>query len=357
MNKVELANQLGISHTVYSLIYRETQAVNEALNFSLSPELYGEPWTGKQDEIHEEFFKVWADYSSPVTGMNFTQLSELFPHYYPTNGSSEAIREVIAQIGTSKNPEEYIVVFEGEYEGYRAYANSYGVRVVEIPRTHNIFDFKDMLADEGRRPHIFISQPSSIDGNVWNKFQDMIEALEALNTLRDVSIKVHVDLCYVGCTHGIEYNVDLSSTIIETIFFSLSKVYGVYYHRIGGVFSKKKLDALWGNRWFKNIRSIELGTKLMREIPYGQLQNNSARYQKLIVEELSNKEEFLGVQIEACDVTLLAKMNITAEPTDLQKSFARHSGGGRMCITPALSVVLSPTSMNLSTDPLNLIGR
>lgn len=352
MDKIELAEKFGISRTVYSLVYDDTEYENTQLNFELDSSLYGQPWTGKQDDIHEEFFRTWGDYASPVTGLGFSQLRSLFPHYYPTNGSSEAIREVIAQISTIKNEESYILVFEGEYEGYRAYAEAYGVRVVEICREN--YNLPQIINDEGRYPHFFISQPSSIDGNVWRGFRDLVRELEELNSFRDVNIKIHLDLCYVGCTYGIEYNIDLTSPLIETIFFSLSKVYGVYYHRIGGVFSRKKLDALWGNRWFKNIRSLELGTRLMKEIVYGFLPEMTCRYQKLAAIGLSNKEEFRNASIETSDVVLLLTMEIDENSTDFQRSFARTPNSARMCITPALSVALSPENMKLSTDPLRL---
>lgn len=389
MNKNEIANEYGISKTVYSLVYRETEAIEASCREMMPRELYGEPWTGKQDEVHEEFFKTWADFASPVTNLKFRQMRTLFPNYYPTNGSSEAIREVIAQIATH-NPSRHrecpwyegiIIVFEGEYEGYKAYAQSYGIQVIEIPREGYEEALKDTVRDYteafacgdsiemgGGIPHFhfFLSQPSSIDGNVWSGYDRFLEVAEEANeVIRDMCasyfgrdsypescIKVHVDLCYVGCTNGIKYNVDLTSSVIETVFFSLSKVYGVYYHRIGGVWSRKKLDALWGNRWFKNLFSIYFGTQLMKELGYYHAEG-IVYVQARAVRELSTMEGFEGINIQPSDVVLLANSKVGKFSTDFQKEYQRGSYA-RFCITPGLSSALSISEQRLKSDPFGI---
>src|SRR5918999_601042 len=68
------------------------------------------------------------------------------------------------------------------------------------------------------------------------------------------------------------HRLDLRSPSLGAVFFSLSKAFGVYYHRIGGVLSRAPLPGLEGNRWFKNVFSLALGTLLLerfgvRELP------------------------------------------------------------------------------------------
>lgn len=390
MDKSELATEFGISKTVYSLVYRETEAIEAQCRAEMPRELYGEPWTGKQDEVHEEFFHSWANImGQPVTGFGFHKMRALFPHYYPTSGSSEAIREVIAQISAyaphrhRECPwyEGVILVFEGEYEGYRAYAQSYNIHVIEIPRDNyeealkqavreyaEGFACGESLEYGGGIPHFhfFLSQPSSIDGNVWDGYDRFLEVIEEANgVIREVydnyfggseypesCIKIHLDLCYVGCTNGIEYKVNLVNKNIETVFFSLSKVYGVYYHRIGGVWSRKKLDALWGNRWFKNLFSLYFGTVLMNELGY----DFGARYagiQARAVKALSEMNAFKGIVVEPSDVILLANSTIGKFSNEIQREFKRSSHA-RFCLTPGMSAALSIPEQRLSTDPFGV---
>ncbi len=60
MDKSEIANKYGISKTVYSLVYRDTEEIERACRDSMPRDLYGEPWTGKQDAVHEDFFATSA---------------------------------------------------------------------------------------------------------------------------------------------------------------------------------------------------------------------------------------------------------------------------------------------------------
>lgn len=357
MNKNELAELHGVSSTVYSLILKETHEIEQMCRKSMPFELYGQPWTAKQDSMHVEFFETWVEriLSKCSNVESFEQMNELFPFYYPCNGSSEAIRDVISAIPK----DECIICFEGEYEGYKALAGAYQVDCFEIEREHDLKELHDafyLMNREFKAIHFFISQPSSIDGNVWLKFDEFMKSIQSLNVF-DFNIKVHLDLCYVGSTSN---SLDINITnydCIENIFFSLSKVYGVYFHRIGGVFCRNERKGLWGNKWFKNLFSLYFGTELMKQLGH----DNMAKYKEFQIEAISkmNCESplFPGNVFVPSDVVILSyiknvKIKQLLKPHE--KMMMRGTNTARLCLTPGLSSVISIPEHALSTDPFSL---
>ena len=53
------------------------------------------------------------------------------------------------------------------------------------------------------------------------------------------------------------------SPAVQALAFSLSKPFGVYYDRIGGVLCRNAMPSLFGNQWFKNLTSLQLGAALL----------------------------------------------------------------------------------------------
>jgi len=162
MDATELARSDGVCKTVYSiywpftrdLIDRVWQSEREALHRQ-----YEEAWTKKQDALHDTFLEGWVIWATPVRPVI---TPSAFPYRYPTSGSSEALRETIADFAANRR-ERALHVFAGEYEGYEAYARGYGVTVLHHDR-------KDWAADRDpfRPGDVFmLSQPSAIDGNLW----------------------------------------------------------------------------------------------------------------------------------------------------------------------------------------------
>ena len=137
-----------------------------------------------------------------------------------------------------------------------------------------------------------------------------------------------IDLCYVGCTTKAMPKIDLNIDALDTVFFSLSKVFGVYYHRIGGVFTKAPMPALVGNRWFKNLLSIEYGTELMQKYALGELPQ---KY-KILQHEIVEAAQSFG-RLKASDVVLLAYENASGSESDVYK---RLPDLRRFCLTPEL---------------------
>ena len=299
---------LGVSTTVYSLVFPETRAVLSELWAAHPHGMYEAPWTARQDAMHEDFFALWADWSG------LDDVAGRFPHAYPCAGSSEAIRDAICLMA-AQVPRPRLVMVDGDYEGYPALAAAYGVEVVRLRRAR----WREDLAAVDGPVELFVSQPSSIDGNVWPGLDALVQAFPG---------PVNLDLCYLGCTRR-PFSVDLSAPNLQRIFFSLSKVYGVYYHRIGGVWSKTEMPGLWGNRWFKNLFSLRLGTELMRRYPRDLLPVRHAPVQDAVA------AAYPHATLVPSDVVLLATAS------DGEPHFQRGTGVARYCLTPGMAAKLA----------------
>ena len=46
--------------------------------------------------------------------------------------------------------------------------------------------------------------------------------------------------------------------------FAANRSFGVYYDRIGGIWMRQEDQGLFGNKWFKNLTSLALGTTLLK---------------------------------------------------------------------------------------------
>lgn len=299
---------LGVSTTVYSLVYPETRAVLGELWDSHPHAMYEAPWTARQDAMHEDFFATWAAWSG------LPGIAGRLPHAYPTGGSSEAIRDAICLMAADPSRPR-LVMLDGDYEGYPALAAAYGVDVVRLRRDH----WRTDLAAVRGPVEAFLSQPSSIDGNLWPELDAFLRAFPG---------PVNLDLCYLGCTTR-PFGVDLDHDNLRRVFFSLSKVFGVYYHRVGGVWSADEMPGLWGNRWFKNLFSLKLGTELMQRFDKDAL---PARY---AADQATVAAAYPHAALQPSDVVLLA----TA--ADGEAHFTRSSGIARYCLTPGMDARLA----------------
>jgi hypothetical protein len=175
----------------------------------------------------------------------------------------------------------------------------------------------------------YLSHPSSIDGNIWPHADAFIEAMAKNHP----QVSIRLDLCYLGTTTKdfVLNNANLFN--VEMIFFSLSKVFGVYYHRIGGVFSKKAFPGLYGNKWFKNLFSLKLGTALMEEFSPKDLPRKYAHLQEEAVVEL--RENTGEHPTAASDVVLLAwASRPVSRPNKAWEDCFIRGNHIRYCLTP-----------------------
>jgi hypothetical protein len=331
-----LLENAGVSKTVYSYVMPETEAAFEEILDSDREGLramYREAWTQKQDGMHEEFFAAWKDWSAPVVKFSAAE----FPWFYTTGGASEALRETIYAYGLAARAagfEPVIHVFDGDYEGFSAYALAAGIRTV----SHNRARWRETLSGIGPRHQVYLSQPSALDGNVWAEYGAFIDALYRAQPRAEVML----DLTYVGCVAR-RFEVDARSPNIRTIFFSLSKPMGVYYHRIGGLFSRDAYPGLFGHKWFKNLLSLRLGTRMMQKFGVHELPSRYARLGQ--APALAAAQKKLGLRLVPSDVCLLATAAPSPQPSELERYLLRGGKGAerlRLCLTPTIASIINP---------------
>lgn len=320
---MDLIKEFGISKTVYSLCFPETKVVLQGLlsEGESIHEMYSETWTKKQDNYHLSFADAFKTWSKPNLLVNWDD----FPFFYPTNGASEAIREQIAYLSTKEN--KRIFVFEGEYEGYEAIATAMNMTVIKIDRNC----YKDYHEEFNKGGNFFLSQPSSIDGNVWLDFNAFMSHLSTYE-----NVFVYIDTVYVGCIEK-NYSIYLDFDNIKGIFFSLSKAFGVYYHRIGGVFLKNSNPLLYGNMWFKNVLSMRYGEALMKAFDVYHLPTKYSAYKQQSIHEI---EKEMGVTITSSDALLLSTMNRSVFEHEKFLTRDPKANKVRICITPTLEKVI-----------------
>lgn len=376
----------GVSKTIYSLVMPETEAVVdniidggvreeiiqgaltrlfseqtnpdiETLTATVSQaldqaresfrDIYREAWTQKQDAMHEEFFEVWKDWNSPIVEADWSK----FPFMYPTSGASEGLRAAINAYGAKARTacfDPKMHVFIGEYEGFSAYAAAAGIEVI----THNRKDWRKVLNEVASTDQFYISQPSAIDGNVWCEFDEFAQALYESQP----KTQLMLDLTYVGCVAK-DFHVKADHPNIPTIFFSLSKPAGAYYHRIGGVLSREALPkkpelpdldhkvlemypSLFGNKWFKNLLALRIGTEMMKNNGVHDLPR---KYTPVQLQAMDQANKVLGFDLTPSDVFMLASMPPRDNPTDLEGYLTRGSQGEelvRVCLTPTMAHII-----------------
>jgi len=266
---------------------------------------------------HETFLKSISpgldDFHKPVMQkfMNFhsKQLSLLneFPNQYFTCGASEAIFHLLVQI-KAKNPGLKVYTLKGEYEGYKEYASRIGIKITEVEENS---DFSKL-----EKGIWFISNPSARNGNIIpNEFISKICKFH----------KVILDATYVGLTK--EFSFDLSNKNIIAVISSLSKPFGLYYYRIGFAFSRKPIETLEANIWFKNILSLIIADKIFDTLRPQQLYLKYRPMQEKIIAQI-NKEDALD--LKPSDVFLLANTKTRKETIE---KFKRRDNY-RLCLTP-----------------------
>lgn len=296
-------------------------------------EMFREAWTQKQDSAHEAFFDTWKEWSSPIVQFDSCQ----FAYTYPTSGASEAIREAIYAYGAQARAENFtprIHLFDGEYEGFVAYAAAVGIEV----QTHNRRHWPRIIQRLGRRDQFYLSQPSAVDGMIWDDYEDFVTALAE----KRPSVQLMLDLTYVGCVSR-DFTINANHLNIATIFFSLSKPAGVYYHRVGGMFARREYPGLFGNKWFKNLSSLSIGTEFMRRYEVHELPRKYRPNQERVTREVN---EQLGLTLEPADVLLLATGLASPLPSELEQYLLRGSAAEqrvRVCLTPRMAHDIDPS--------------
>jgi len=337
LNKV--LENAGVSKTIYSLVMPETEAVIDGIFGDADSPLreafhdaYREAWTQKEDTMHEGFFDTWKQWNSPIVEADWSQ----FPFMYPINGASEGLREAVQAYGAKARVEGFqptIHVFVGEYEGFSAYAAAAGIPV----KTHNRQNWQDALGQIGPNDQFYLSHPSAIDGNIWPDYDSFAQGLYEAQP----AAQLMLDLTYVGCVAK-PFRVKADYPNIPVVFFSLSKPAGAYYHRIGGFLSREEYPGLFGNKWFKNLMALRVGTEFMKAHGVHELPQ---KYSDVQSQAVTQANQALGLELVPSDVFVLGTMPPREKPSDLEHYLTRGSAGEelvRVCLTPTMAHIIDP---------------
>lgn len=330
----------GASGTIYSLVMPESE---DALGYVVDGgarhdredflALYREPWTQKQDAMHEQYFERWLSWSAPIVQLD----AESFPFRYPTAGASEGIYKLMAEHAAAVRAAgraPSIHIFEGEYEGFPAFAEALAIRIERHDRSR----WREVAARIEPDSMFWISQPSAIDGAVWPHFESFAASMLAACP----AAKLIPDLTYVGSVAR-AFRIDLRSGNIPAFVISHSKPFGGYYHRVGGVFSRNESRSLFGNKWFKNLQSLAWASEMMKRHGVFDLPR---RYLPIQQEAARRVAALVGApDLAPADVMLLA----TARPSESLPPLLRHVLRGseaeqvvRLCLTPTMTCLIDP---------------
>jgi hypothetical protein len=367
----QVLRSVGACKTIYSLVMPETEAIKrkvfggdqktafeQTLQTAGTPvdadallraserarapyfELFREAWTQKQDLMHQAFFERWRSWVRPIVRI----ASDDFTFQYPTAGASEGLRALIDEYGARARRdhfEPHIHVFAGDYEGFVAYAEAAYIPVIRHDRGDWLHAIADVSQASANRPaQWYISQPSSIDGNVWPDFDVFVRALAD----KSPNTEIIVDLTYVGCITQ-DATIRTNYPNIPALVLSLSKPMGAYYDRIGGALARAPYPALFGNMWFKNLTSLAIGTQFMTTYGVTELPRKYATIQRRATDTIMTKLKALGhdVVVSPSDVFLLASGEMPANPGVLHRHLARAADRGnivRLCLTPTMAAMI-----------------
>jgi histidinol-phosphate/aromatic aminotransferase/cobyric acid decarboxylase-like protein len=270
-----------------------------------------------------ESWRAWV-------GAAGVSLGDAFPHEYPTAGANEAIHALLALHAARGG--RRVHVFAGEYEGYGHIATALGLEVSVHPREAGRYE--SSIAASAKAGDVFwISQPSGIDGNVWNGFDRFRDWLPG----GAPGVALYVDLTYVGAV-TVEPAIDLRGDSIAAVVWSLSKPFGVYYHRIGGLVSRTEIPTLRGHHWFKNLFSVKLGERLMTSFTARELPLRYAGEQRAAIAQAQAAGE-LPPSARPSDVVMLANA-----PLSSGDAFSAYSRGPnlRFCVSPSIDRMINP---------------
>lgn len=294
---------------------------------------YHEPWTQKQDEMHAAYFDGWLKWSAPVVVMD----ANAFPHRYPTAGASEGILKLMAEYCTrlwSEGGRPTVHVFDGEYEGFASFAKALCIPV----RRHRREDWEMMVHDVDQDAQIWISQPSSIDGEIWPHFDEFMGTMAAMRP----DVQIIPDLSYVGSVAH-PYQIALDYENVPAFVISHSKPFGGYYHRCGGVFSRGERGTLFGNQWFKNLTSLAWGVEMMSAHGVYDLPRRYRAEQERAAALVGRR---LGIEgMVPAGVSVLATAPIPDNPDEIVSTLIRGTGSDRqlrVCLTPTMTRLIAP---------------
>ena len=297
--------KLKAIENVYSYYFPETRKIIDEITKKFPHDTFLGSIDPGLDKFHLPTIKKYVNnYSDYLPALKY------FENAYVTSGASEGIFHILVWI-KKKKPDTKIYYLSGEYSGYKKYATEIGLKCEEI-------DPEKQRIEKLEKGIWFISNPSARDGNIIsNNF---------INKICDLGHEVVFDATYIGLTRKNEF--DISHSNIIAVIVSFSKPFGLYYHRIGLTFSRKKIKTLEANIWFKNIFSLMIVDRILSTFRPEYFYNKYSPIQKKIINSL-NKE--FNLNLKRSDVFLLAYLD-SGNIEKLERF--RRGKKYRLCLTP-----------------------
>src|SRR4051794_32257499 len=230
---------IGVSRTVYGYLYPEVEEVMaRTFRDPKLIEIQRRGYTQRQDPMGQSFIDTYTGWTRDILNID----ADRFRFVYPSAGSAEAIRESIAVQATGNRARDKTTLhmFDGDYEGYVAYARAHGVTIA----LHERDGYTESLRTVGPGDTFYISQPSAIDGNLWGGHARFMAGLDPPQPTPAVCVDL-ASLAPLG-----KGNAGIAPHFKNTggLFFTLSKPFGFFSHRMGALFSDGEGPSLYANR-------------------------------------------------------------------------------------------------------------
>lgn len=314
----------NVVRTNYSCYWPETRDVLDDLWGSRPHRLYERAFARRQENLPRRFLERWRDWS----GIQLPD--DQFPHASVTAGASEPIKDLTLTGGIpGRQTRGAVYVFEGEYEGYGHFAQSIGRRVVTVPR-----DIDAALALRyGQNAMFWVSQPSAIDGDYWPELDAFLTAMARRHPL----VRFYLDVTYVGSVRRAEPIRPSSHPNVRAVVFSPSKPFGIYYHRVGGVWSRDPIPTMAGNKWFMNPFSVAVASELMRRYTVDELPRKYHPVQLAVI-RAAKQDGLLPREAGPANVVIAAHSPVGPD------AFKRAEGHYRWCLTPGIDRIINGDS-------------
>jgi hypothetical protein len=228
---------------------------------------------------------------------------ETFDNSYPMAGSSQSMFTLMAE-WKAKGKMESLAVIEGEYEGYKAYADSLRIQV----SVYGAFP-----AEKKDGEVWFVSNPSARDGN-WI---DDVSWSSFVGSGHDIVY----DAAYVGLTDNAK-PIDVSAPNIRAVLTSPSKLFGVFRNRNTGItYTREPVDSMYGSRWFKDVPALLASLSLYERFGRNELPKKYKKTQQFLCRQLT---EIVGLGVEPSDVLLLS--SAPGQTSNGFENFRRNDG-------------------------------
>lgn len=301
--------KLKATTTVYCYYFPEVRRIIDAISRRFPHKIFLRSISPGLDNFHTPVMKKYVRFfRHELVGI------KKFSHRYVAGGASESIFHLLAYFKT-REPRTPIYVLSGEYQGYREYAKALKIIVCEVEEG-------EALSSKLPKGIFFLSNPSARDGMI------IPNAIVATIAKRH---KIILDMTYLGLTRPTRF--DLLQKNIIAVVTSFSKPFGIYYYRIGFVFSRFPIESLEPNKWFKNIFSLIIADRILTLLKPGELY---CRYLPLQKKAIALLHSSLGIAIKPADVLILGTVEDAASllPKD-QKLIRTYKRGQsyRFCLT------------------------